>query len=142
MNRVVKRTWLMVLFILVLVGGVAFFGYEYATQASSWIGSPGSSYIHNSAIGYGTVVDRSGDILLDIGATKTYSADPMTRQATMHWLGDRQGNIASHIIGHYAGDMSGYDVIFGDAVICGFKDDYVPLYRHEVEAVCEMLKIC
>ncbi|MBQ8388826.1 MAG: SEL1-like repeat protein [Clostridia bacterium] len=38
--------------------------------------------------------------------------------------------------------MSGYDVIFGDAVICGFKDDYVPLYRHEVEAVCEMLKIC
>lgn len=103
----------MSLFVLVLIFGMAFFLYEYASNASSWIGAPGSSYVHNSAIGYGTVVDRSGNILLDIGAAKTYSEDPLTRSATMHWLGDRQGNIASRIIGHYAGHMSGYDVING-----------------------------
>ncbi|MBE6594825.1 MAG: hypothetical protein E7644_03380 [Ruminococcaceae bacterium] len=37
--------------------------------------------------------------------------------------------------------MSGYDVIFGNVVICGFKKDYVPLYKHEVEAVCKMLDV-
>ena len=37
MNRVTKRTWLMSLFILVLLGGMLFFLGEYVTKASTWI---------------------------------------------------------------------------------------------------------
>ena len=113
MNRVVKRTWLMSVFILVLVLGLGLFIWDYAANAPRWIGSPGSTYMHNDAIGYGTVTDRSGITLLDVGASKSYSADQTTRITMLHWLGDRQGNILSRPISEYAADMSGYDVIDG-----------------------------
>lgn len=38
-----------------------------------------------------------------------------------------------------AAEISGYDVIWGDVVICGFKDDYAPLCTDEIEEVCEFL---
>ena len=113
MNRVVKRTWLMSLFILVLVGGLCFFLFDYVMNAPQWIGSPGSSYMHNDAIGFGTVTDRAGVTLLDVGSSKDYSYDRTTRISTLHWLGDRQGNVVSRPIATYAADMSGYDVVDG-----------------------------
>lgn len=39
-----------------------------------------------------------------------------------------------------AARISGYEVIWGDVVICGFTNDYAPLYKDEVVAVCEFLK--
>lgn len=113
MNRVVKRTWLMSLFILVLLLGMGLFVWDYITNAPQWIGSPGSGYMHNDTIGFGTVSDRSGVVLLDVGGGKTYSYDQTTRNSTLHWLGDRQGNIVSKPISEYAADMSGYDVVDG-----------------------------
>ena len=35
MNRVTKRTWIMGLFLAVLLGGMMFFLWEYVTQAGS-----------------------------------------------------------------------------------------------------------
>ena len=113
MNRVVKRTWLMSLFILVLVVGLGLFLWDYTANAPQWIGSPGSSYMHNDAIGFGTVSDRAGVTMLDVGSSKSYSYDPTTRASTLHWLGDRQGNIVSRVIAEYAADMSGYNVVDG-----------------------------
>ena len=113
MNRVVKRTWLMGLFILVLVLGLVFFVGDYWMNAPQWIGAPSSSYMHNDAIGFGSVTDRVGITILDVGTEKAYSPDQVTRLSTLHWLGDRQGNIVSRPISEYAADMSGYDVIDG-----------------------------
>ena len=113
MNRVVKRTWLMALFILVLVLGLVFFVGDYWMNAPQWIGAPSSSYMHNDAIGFGTVTDRVGITILDVGTQKAYSSDRTTRLSTLHWLGDRQGNIVSRPISEYAADMSGYDLIDG-----------------------------
>ena len=113
MNRVVKRTWLMALFILVLILGLVFFMGDYWMNAPQWIGAPSSSYMHNDAIGFGTVTDRVGITILDVGTQKAYSSDRTTRLSTLHWLGDRQGNIISRPISEYAADMSGYDVIDG-----------------------------
>ena len=45
MNRITKRTWLMGLFIMILVGGMLFFLGEYMFCASEWgifSGSPHS----------------------------------------------------------------------------------------------------
>ena len=113
MNRVVKRTWLMGLFILVLVLGMVFFLGDYWMNAPQWIGAPSSGYMHNDAIGFGSVTDRAGVTILEVGQNKAYSPDPTTRLSTLHWLGDRQGNIVSRPISEYAADMSGYDVVDG-----------------------------
>lgn len=113
MNRVAKRSWLMGLFICVLLGGLGFFLFEYAVSAPRWIGSAGSSYVHAGTVGTGSIHDRDGESLLEVGEAKTYSTDPAVRQSTMHWLGDRQGNISAPVIAHYSGDMSGYDIVSG-----------------------------
>ncbi len=113
MNRVIKRSWLMGLFLWLLVAGLAFFLYEYTTDAPKWIGSPGSAYMQSDAIGRGTVTDREGEVLLTVADRKEYSPDYLTRLSTLHWLGDRQGNIVSSAVTAYSGAMSGYDLVNG-----------------------------
>ena len=46
MNRVMKRSWIMVLFILILLGGTSFFLYEYYTKASEWVLFTGSPHVY------------------------------------------------------------------------------------------------
>lgn len=114
MNRVTKRTWIMGLFLFVLLGGMAFFLWEYVTQAGDWVVFSGSPHVYNNAnIGCGTVTDRSGEILLDISDQRTYSVDAATRESTLHWLGDRKGYISAGAVSHYAGKMAGFDLING-----------------------------
>lgn len=114
MNRVTKRTWLMSLFILILVFGMVFFLWEYATKAQKWVVFSGSPHVYNSAnIGLGTITDRSGEVLLDITDDRTYSGDSTTRKSTLHWLGDRKGYINAGAVSNYAAEMSGFDLING-----------------------------
>lgn len=114
MNRVTKRTWLMGLFICVLLGGMLLFLWEYATASQKWIVSAGSPHVFNSGnIGCGTIVDRGGNMLLDITEKRTYSDNQTTRKSTLHWLGDRKGYISAAAIANYAGAMSGFDKING-----------------------------
>ncbi len=114
MNRVTKRTWLMGLFIGVLLGGMVFFLWEYTTKAGDWIVSTGSAHLYNgSNIGFGTVTDRSGKVLLDIDDKRSYSEDKTTRMSTLHWLGDRNGAIRAAAVAGYGGEMAGFDLING-----------------------------
>ena len=111
MNRVTKRTWLMSLFILVLLGGMLFFLGEYVTKASTWIVSTGSPHLYNGTnIGFGTVTDRHGALLLDISGSRSYSSDPDTRKSTLHWLGDRNGSIRASAVSNYSAAMAGFDL--------------------------------
>ena len=114
MNRVTKRTWLMGVFIAVLLGGMLFFVWEYATQSQKWIVAAGSPHIYSGGnIGCGTVSDRSGKLLLDMTGGRKYASDEKTRKSTLHWLGDRSGFISAGAIAHYAADLSGFDKFNG-----------------------------
>ena len=114
MNRITKRTWIMGLFLLLLLGGLLFFVWEYMTQAESWVSFSGSPHLYNSSnIGCGTITDRSGNLLLDISQGRTYSDDANTRKSTLHWLGDKKGFISASTVSTYAASMVGYDRING-----------------------------
>ena len=114
MNRVTKRTWLMSLFIILLLGGMLFFLWEYLTEADQWVGFSGSPHVYNSSnLGCGTVTDRSGTMLLDITESRTYASDALTRKSTLHWLGDRDGFIKASAVTNYAGQMAGFDLFNG-----------------------------
>lgn len=114
MNRVTKRTWVVMLFVLVLVGGMVFFLGEYGVNARNWVVFSGSPHLyHGSNIGTGVVRDRSGEVLLDMTGNRTYSPDETTRKSTLHWLGDRYGFIRAGAVSHYASDMVGYDPVNG-----------------------------
>lgn len=107
MNRVTKRTWLMAVFVGVLLGGLLFFLWEYTTKAGDWIASGSIN------VATGTITDRSGTVLLDMGATRTYSSDPTTRKSTLHWLGDRNGSIKASAVNGYRAEMAGFDLVNG-----------------------------
>jgi len=114
MNRVTKRTWLMSLFLMVLMVGMVFFLWEYATKANQWVAFTGSPHIYNNSnLGCGTVYDRSGEVLLDITEKRSYSENASTRKSTLHWLGDRDGFISASAVSRYAGEMAGFDLING-----------------------------
>lgn len=114
MNRVTKRTWLMALFILVLMTGMLFFLGEYWMRADKWVASPGSPHVYsNRNLGVGTIVDRGGTLLLDMGADRRYADSKTTRRSTLHWLGDREGKISAAAVSGYAGAMVGFDRING-----------------------------
>ena len=64
MNRVTKRTWMMAVFVVLLLGGMLFFVGEYALKADKWAVSTGSPHVYNNSnLGNGTVVDRDGNVL-------------------------------------------------------------------------------
>ena len=114
MNRITKRTWIMGLFLFVLLGGLLFFLWEYATEAEDWVSFSGSPHLYNSSnIGCGTITDRNGNVLLDISQGRTYSENGNTRKSTLHWLGDRKGYISASTVSTYAASMVGYDRING-----------------------------
>ena len=107
MNRVTRRTWLMAVFIGVLLGGLCFFLWEYAANAGDWIASG------NVSIASGTVTDRSGKVLLELGDGKRYSDDKTTRMSTLHWVGDRNGAIRASAVSKYRAEMAGFSLVNG-----------------------------
>ena len=102
------------LFILILVGGMIFFLGEYWTDADRWVSAPGSPHVYSNAnLDVGSVTDRKGKLLLEMGDSRTYSEHTATRKSTLHWLGDREGKISATAISNYAGAMVGFDPVYG-----------------------------
>ena len=114
MNRVTRRTWMMSLFIIVLLGGMFLFLCDYAANAEQWVIFTGSPHVYNNAnLGCGTVTDRSGEMLLDITEARAYAENAATRKSTLHWLGDRKGYISAAAVSGYAAQMVGFDKLDG-----------------------------
>lgn len=114
MNRVTRRVWVMLLFIGILLGGTAFFVGEFFARSDKWVVSSGSPHVYNATnIGFGSVRDRDGVLLLDLTDKRTYSTDLSVRKSTLHWLGDRSGNISAPAISYYAQQMAGFDLLNG-----------------------------
>ncbi len=114
MNRIMGRTKILMILVLVLALGMSFFLGEYALKASTWVQSPGSPHLYYAGnLGCGTVYDREGDLLMDLSGDRSYAEDILLRQSTLHWLGDRQGNISASALSSYAMQIAGFDKING-----------------------------
>ena len=114
MNRVAHRTTIALLLVLVLLGGMAMFCVEYVTKGNDWVVFEGNPHLYNGGnIGTGVITDRDGTMLLSAMDEWTYSDDPMIRQSTIHWLGDRDGYISAPTVAYYAEEMAGYNLVNG-----------------------------
>lgn len=114
MNRVRKRAWIMLVFMLILLGGISFFLYEYALYSPQWVIHKGSPHVYeNSSVGTGLIRDREGQLLMDTTDGRVYADDAFLRQATLHWMGDRQGNIRANVLQEYVSQLTGFDLVNG-----------------------------
>ena len=114
MNRVASRSLIVWILILALLAGTVFFVVEYVNSAGEWFMFPGSPHVYSgNRVGTGTVTDAEGLLLMEMEGDKKYSPDESIRRATLHWVGDRLGNISVPILSHYADHLVGYDLMSG-----------------------------
>lgn len=114
MNRIAKRSLVVILLTVLLLAGTSFFVAEYVTEAEDWAMFSGSPHVYSgSNIGSGVVTDKDGILLLNMEQGREYSSDEQIRKATLHWLGDRYGSISAPAIPHYAAQLSGFDLLTG-----------------------------
>ena len=115
MRRIARRAWALLLAVSLMLGGLGFFLYEYDRYGSDWVFHSGSPHIYEEPqqLALGSVVDRDGSFLLNLAQKRYYSTDAALRMATLHWLGDRAGNIYTPTLNHYAQQLVGYNTVNG-----------------------------
>lgn len=114
MHRIGKRALALWVVIAVLLGGLGFFVYEYVTKAGEWVLETGNPNVYEDGeISMGAVVDREGILLVDLTDGREYSTNAKVRMSTLHWVGDRKGNISPALISRYEEELAGFDLING-----------------------------
>lgn len=114
MNRVARRARFALILAVILVGGLAFFLGEYFLNAGKWVVFSGSPHVYSGGnLNSGVATDRDGEILLDMNHGRNYSGDWELREATLHILGDRDGNISAPALGYYSSQMVGFNPVNG-----------------------------
>ena len=114
MKKVSGRALFPLILAIVLLAGTALLCVRYFAKADEWVTFSGSPHVYTGVnLDGGVVTDRDGTLLLDSTDGRTYSADAVTRTATMHLLGDRYGYIQAPLLGSFADDMIGFDKING-----------------------------
>ena len=114
MKKVSGRAIFPLILAIVLLAGTVLLCVRYFAKAGEWVTFSGSPHVYTGVnLDGGVVTDRDGTLLLDSTDGRTYSADAVTRTATMHLLGDRYGYIQAPLLGSFADDMIGFDKING-----------------------------
>ena len=115
MRKQERRAWICLFLAVVLVAGVGLFGYRFAVNGGDWATFYGNSQIYtDGAINRGTVTDRYGEELLRCTPDGfDYSDDYETRVATVHTVGDPEGNVSTGAISTFRSQLIGYDIVNG-----------------------------
>ena len=114
MNRVAGRAGIILLLCLLLTAGVVFFIFEFSVNADDWVIFNGSPHVYNGGnIGCGVITDRDGVLLLDMRQGRTYAANAVLRQSTVHWVGDRNGSVNAPALSNYAAELAGFNLLSG-----------------------------
>lgn len=113
MKQLKQRTVFVLLFILMLCGGLVYLMGCYAVQGASWAAFRSNSHVYtDGTISSGGIYDRNGVVLWDC-ATASYNEDRDIRTATVHTVGDDTGGIASGAKTVFSNYMIGFNAIFG-----------------------------
>lgn len=115
MRKIERRAMICLIIALGLFVGICTFGYRFVRYGADWASFPANKHLYSST---GSVADRDGDILSE--ATKEgrkYYPDETVRKATLHAVGDKNGNIGTGAITAFSDKLSGYNIITGSKAL-------------------------
>lgn len=116
MKKLERRAAICIILALLLVAGMVFYVYRLAVNGSKWVSYPANQDVYtNGYLSKGAIYDRDGKILLKHtkkGKTE-YNSNYSTRVATMHAVGDKQGNISTGANQVFSSRMVGYSFLNG-----------------------------
>jgi len=103
MNKLFRRSVVVLVLAALLLGGVGFFLFEYATQGRTWATQTRNPHLYtNGVLDDLCITDRNGVLLFSSqGDSVTWHEDATVRRAVVHAIGDLQGNIGSGVIHQY-----------------------------------------
>lgn len=116
MKKIENRAVVCFLLALLLAAGMALFLFRYFTRGGSWASSAFNRHLYNSSgqLSTGTVLDRDGDILSSVeDGKRTYYENETVRKATLHAVGDLQGNIGTGALNAFANKLTGWNFLNG-----------------------------
>lgn len=117
MKKIERRAVLCLILALALTAGLGIFLVKYFVSGGDWASSAFNRHLYNSAgqLASGTVLDQDGDVLSEVAAdgTRTYYDNVTVRKATLHVVGDLQGNIGTGALNAFADKLTGYNLING-----------------------------
>lgn len=115
MNKVKTRALSVLLLVGIAVLGMGFYVFRYVIYGSEWASAPfNSTVFHRGTLASGVVRDRNGVILADItDGRRTFANNADVRRATLHSVGDIDGNIGTGALSVYASQLTGYNLITG-----------------------------
>ena len=113
MKQLKRRAIFVLIFALLLTAGAVLFCVRYAAQGREWAtSSVNMSAYSGGSLSSGTLYDRNGILLYDC-ETQSYADSALTRRATLHLIGDLQGNIAVGARKLFAEQLAAYNPITG-----------------------------
>lgn len=116
MKKIERRAMVCTVLALILAVGLGLFLVRYVTRGGGWASSPFNRHLYDTSgvLASGTVLDRDGDVLSSVeNGKRTYYSDATVRKATLHAVGDLQGNIGTGALNAFADELTGYSLLNG-----------------------------
>ena len=116
MKKIERRAVICLILALMLTAGLLLFSIRFVTKGGSWASSAFNRHLYdsNGVLLSGTILDRDGDTLSGIeNGKRTYYGDATVRKATLHAVGDLQGNIGTGALNAFADRLTGYNLLNG-----------------------------
>lgn len=116
MKRIERRAVVCAILALVLAAGMGVFIGKYFLSGGDWASSAFNRHLYDSSgiLATGNVLDRDGDVLSSAeNGKRTYYENETVRKATLHAVGDLQGNIGTGALNAFADKLTGYNLVNG-----------------------------
>lgn len=115
MKKVKSRATSALIIASLLLVGMVLFVLDYADNGSNWVMfSANGNLYENGHIISGSVTDRNGILLAKSeNGEYIYAEDTTTRIATLHVVGDFEGNIGTGALTALSAKLSGYSIVNG-----------------------------
>ena len=115
MKKVKNRALAALLLVALMIIGLGVYVVRLAVNGSRWATASFNAEVYTGGVlTVGTITDRNGVVLADItDGARTFADSAQVRRATLHAVGDRQGNIGTGALTVYAPELVGYNIITG-----------------------------
>ena len=115
MRKLEKRSVICLTMVAILIAGMVFFVIRFAHEGSAWASFYGNQSVYEDGVlKGGSIYDVNGlPLFSSENGDQLYNADGEIRTATVHAVGDLQGNITTSALDSYTDQIIGYNPVTG-----------------------------
>jgi len=115
MKKVKNRALCTLLLVAMAVLGIGFYAIRLFVSGEQWVGASfNNAAFSGGTLTVGKLTDRNGVVLADVkDGKRTFADSADVRRATLHAVGDLQGNIGTGAMSVYAPKLIGYNAVTG-----------------------------